>query len=124
MHGMHRIHGIEMSETDSGQQAIMIKLVGELDDGMEPILRLEFDKTLVRKRQGGVILDLRGVSHLANSVKMRIIAFAKHLQNDGIELVIVTPRRLDVAEMLIDSADKFSMIPSLNMAKEMLDITE
>lgn len=122
MHGMHRVHGIEVSETSVGLVAVMIKLVGELDDSMEPILRLEFDKTLVRERRGGVILDLRGVSLMTRTVKMRIVAFAKSLEEDGIELVIVTPRRLDVAETLLDSADRFSMIPSLQMAKEMLEI--
>ena len=121
---MHRLHSIEVSETDNGHHAVVIKLQGSMDDEVERILRLEFDKTLVRERQGGVILDMKNVTEIGGIVQTRIASFARHLAHDGIEMVIVTPRNRVPALGLVSLASSFSMVPRLEMAKEMLGITE
>jgi anti-anti-sigma regulatory factor len=120
---MHRIHSIEVSETTDGEHAIMIKLGGELDNEMEPILRLEFDKTLCRERSGGVILDLRGVNKIEGTVIARISSFSGNLDKDCISLIVVPPRDLDVATRLLRIASRFeAMVPTVRAAKEMLGI--
>lgn len=122
---MHRIHSIDVSETDNGSNAVIIKLGGELDDDFVPFIRMECDKTLLRNRRGGVILDLSEVTLISGSVIGHLVYFAKVLIKDGIKLILVVSDTGSSPVAMLPYMDFFdAVVPELTIAKEILEIEE
>jgi len=104
---MHKLH-----DTVHGTKAISFKFDGELGDEMEPRLRMEFDKTLVRERTGGVILDMSSVTKLGGTIIARTSSLAASLHRDGIRFIIVLPHDIDCAALMMGVKGRFGSVTS------------
>ncbi|MEI6266610.1 MAG: hypothetical protein WCP14_01860 [bacterium] len=121
---MHCVHSIEKFEAGNGHKAVILKLGGNLDDSVEPVLRLEFDKTLIKARKAGVILDLAMVTKLCSAAIGRIYSFGRYLMNDHIPFVIVVPEDEKVSKKLVKYTNNFDLAPDIEVARAMLGIDE
>jgi len=121
---MHRIHSIELSETDDeGRRAILIKLGGELDEDFEPMIRLELDKTLRRDRRGGVVIDMSTVTSMSGAVSGRLLYFTRCLKGDAICALLVVDTE-DTIPIVLPCAKYFdAIVPSIDIAEEILDVS-
>jgi len=120
---MHRVHSIQLSETDDGRHAILIELGGELSEDFEPVVRMELDKTLCRERQGGVVVDISAVTMMSETVTGRLVHFAKMLRNDGIQSVLVVGEPVDVPSAILTRNVFDAVVPSVDVAEDILDVS-
>lgn len=121
---MHFIHGITVASTDDDKRSLIITLVGEVDKSMERALRSDLHKTLVRQRKGGVIIDLSGVDGIHKDVIHCIYTFLRDLAKDGIELIMVSNKKVAAAFTNEGYYNRFCWTDSIDKAKERLGITD